>query len=221
MLDDLIKLSKTVSKFCVGMEGNVSMKVNDDRFFIKASGTKMADPTPNDYVEYDFEGEQKNNFEKRGSMELGFHKFLLSQKDINFVAHTHPVNTLKILCSDFVDLFAEKRLFPDQVVFNGVSSCVIPYVKPGDDLTESVIEGFNNFLDIHKSLPKLILLKNHGIITFGKTIDECIIKTEICEKSAEILIGSLSIGEPKFLSELETNDLIHDKKEEYRYNLIK
>jgi hypothetical protein len=45
--------------------------------------------------------------------------------------------------------------------------------------------------------------------------------TEICEKSAEIFLGSILLGNIKFLSDDETNDLINDKKEKYRQDLLK
>ena len=67
---------------------------------------------------------------------------------------------------------------------------------------------------------KLILLKNHGIIACGKTSEECIIISEICEKAAEIFIGSKLIDNMNFLSSFQVNNLIFDEKEKYRKSLI-
>ena len=64
-------------------------------------------------------------------MEVGFHKFLLGFNDINYVSHTHPVNTLKILSSKQSHIFASHRLFPDQVIFNGKSHVFSPIRKIG------------------------------------------------------------------------------------------
>ena len=112
-------------------------------------------------------------------------------------------------------------MFPDQVVFNGVKSCVIPYRKPGDDLTFAITELFSKFEKNYGELPKLLLLANHGIITFGSTIEECIVKTEICEKAAEIYLGGLAIGKINFLSDFDIDNIISDSKESYRFNLLK
>ena len=76
------------------------------------------------------------------------------------------------------------------------------------------------FLKINDEFPKLILLKNHGIIACGKTIEECSIISEICEKSAEIFIGSKLIGNMNFLSTFQVNSLIFDEKEKYRKSLL-
>jgi ribulose-5-phosphate 4-epimerase/fuculose-1-phosphate aldolase len=218
-MEKLIKLSHLVSKYCVGMEGNVSMKT-DTGLIIKASGSKLSNLHQDDLVRYNFSGEQLDNFEKKGSMELGFHTFLLQQENINFIAHTHPTNTLKILCSQYTDSFANNRLFPDQVVFNGKKSCIVPYAKPGNELTEVIKTQVNLFLKINNEFPKLILLKNHGIIACGKTTEECLIISEICEKSAEIFIGSNLLGNINFLPTFQVNSLIFDEKEKYRKSLL-
>jgi ribulose-5-phosphate 4-epimerase/fuculose-1-phosphate aldolase len=218
-MKDLIKLSRLASKYCVGMEGNSSMKI-DDYLLIKASGSKLNTLTKNDLVKYDLLGNQIDNFNKKGSMELGFHIFFLQQENINFVLHTHPINTLKILCSQYTNDFANNRLFPDQVVFNGKKTCVIPYAKPGDELTETIKKHVNIFMDLNKEFPKLILLKNHGVIACGKTIEECIIITEICEKAAEIFVDSILLGGINYLTQTQVEDLIIDKNEKYRKSLL-
>jgi len=219
-MNELIKLSKSVSKYCVGMEGNISSKNKDNTLFIKASGSMLSSLTEDDLVLYDFVGNQLSNFKKRGSMELGFHIFLLEFNDINFIAHTHPTNTVKILCTRYSKLFADNRLFPDQVIFNSIKSCLVPYAKPGDDLNDVIKQYVKVFIENERYFPKLILLENHGIIACGKTVDECIIITEICEKAAEIFLGSMLLGNINFLSDYQTSNLINDKKEKYRQNLL-
>jgi len=218
-VEDLKSLSKSVSQFVVGAEGNVSKK-EGDVFFIKSSGSFLKDLDDSDIVCYDFLGNQKDNLTKKGSMELDFHMFLLKQTDINYICHTHPVNTLKILCSDFAEEFSNKRLFPDQVIFNGKKSCLIPYETPGKDLFTSIEYNVNNFIKNYGFFPKLILLKNHGIIACGKSINECITITEICEKSAEIFLGCHSLNSINYLTDNEVEKLINDKNEKYRKSLI-
>jgi len=216
---DLIKLSNTISKYCVGMEGNLSGKVGKN-ILIKASGAKLSSLTKEDLVLFNNNGEQISNIDKKGSMELGFHIFLMEDDAVNYIAHTHPTSVLKILCSNYGKLFSNNRLFPDQVIFNGKKSCYVPYAKPGDELTKKIKKSFFDFFKKEKYFPKLFLLENHGIIACGSSIEECIIISEICEKSAEIFIGAMLMGNIRFLSNVEINDLISDKKEKYRKNLL-
>lgn len=217
--DQLISLAKQVSKYCVGMEGNVSAKTNTG-LLIKASGARLNNLNTNNLVEFDFKGNQISNMDRKGSMELSFHMYLLEFNDINFVSHTHPTNTLKVICSVNSTIFANKRFFPDQVIFNGKKSCLVPYAKPGNDLTHAIKINVEYFIAKEGYFPKLILLENHGIITCGKTIDECIISSEICEKSAEIYSG-FNIDNLFYLSDKQVDDLINDDNEKYRESLIK
>lgn len=214
---DLIELSKKVSKFVVGFEGNVSKK-NGETITIKASGKMLSKITNNDFVSYDSDLIQIENLQLRGSMELDFHSFLLSFDDVKYICHTHPTNVLKILASKNYKSFVNYRLFPDQVIFNGVKYCFVPYKHPGKKLKIEIEKKINKWISKHKELPKVILLQNHGIITFGKTIDECVIKTEICEKSAEIFLGVSMLGKPNFLTKKNINNLLNDKKEKFRLN---
>jgi L-fuculose-phosphate aldolase len=216
MYTDLLELSKSLSEFVVGMEGNISKKTNDG-IIIKASGSNLRHLKESDLVTYDFNGNQTNNFNKKGSMELSFHLFLLNNYNIKYVAHTHPTNTLKILVSDKINEFANKRLFPDQVIFNGKKSCVIPYSLPGQLLTTQIKNHLNDFITDEKYFPNLILLKNHGVIVCGNSIEECIYGTEICEKSAEIFLTDFNRD---YLTENEVNDLINDEQEKYRKALL-
>ena len=107
------------------------------------------------------------------------------------------------------------------MIFNGKKSCLVPYSTPGKELFDNIEECVSNFIDKEKTFPKLILLENHGIIACGKTVDECVVITEICEKSADIFLGSILLGDIRFLSDYETKSLMDDKKEKYRQNLLK
>jgi L-fuculose-phosphate aldolase len=214
ILNNLISLSNEISKFVVGYEGNVSGKFGNT-LFIKKSGSRLKNINITDFVQYDLFGNQLDNFSEKGSMELDFHSYLLGYKNVNYVCHVHPVNCLKILCTDRTDKFSNFRLFPDQVIFNFSRSCVVPYAKPGKELSEKIKDCVENFLYENNFFPKLILLQNHGIITCGQSINECLIISEICEKSAEIFIDIYDKN-PNYLTEHDINSLLNDEKEKYR-----
>ena len=217
MITNLLTLSRNLSKYVVGVEGNTSCK-SDNGFYIKASGKSLKNLSEKDLVYCRFDGSFDNK-NLRPSIETGFHSWIYKNLNANYIAHTHPINTLKILCSIEVDNFSKKRLFPDQVVFNGVESCLVDYYHPGDDLINGIEESVNSYIKKYNYNPKLILLKNHGIISFGDNINECIISTEICEKSAEIYLGSKN--NPIYLSSSDIYKIDNDDREKYRKNLCK
>ena len=94
------------------------------------------------------------------------------------------------------------------------------YVKPGKELSDEIKDFLKQWFYENKQPPKVILLKNHGLITLGSTVEECIINTEICEKSAEIFIGSMLFGKIDLLNEEEINELVNDKDEKYRLSKV-
>ena len=154
-------------------------------------------------------------------MEVSFHAwFYRTFPEINFVSHTHPINTLKILCSGRVSAFTNQRLFPDQVVRNGVVSCLVPYAAPGIPLMESIEVSVSEFIEKEKFFPKLILLQNHGIITASSSAKECLTSALMCEKSAEIFMGAKLLNNMAFLSPEAVAELDADPNEKYRRNLI-
>ena len=217
--EGLMLLGKSVSQFVVGMEGNVSKKINDG-YIIKSSGANLKNLNENELISFDKDWNQVDNFKNNPTMEIGFHKFLLNFDSVNVVCHTHPTNTMKILSSFESEKFSNNRIFPDQVIFNGVKSCLIPYVTPGEELTELITKKVTEFISIEGFFPKLILLQNHGIIACGFNENECIIITEICEKSAEIFLGSCCMGGTIFLNSNEITKLINNDSEKYRKSKI-
>jgi L-fuculose-phosphate aldolase len=215
ILEKTLELSKSISRFTMGAEGNVSSKIDEDNFFIKKSGFKLSSLNKDGLMQMDFKGKSQSS---KPSIEWGFHSFILNELNQDFVAHTHPVNTLKILCTDLIYDFAKKRLFPDQVVYMGKDIPIVDYLHPGEDLLNGIKLSMNQYLDKHNELPKLIFLKNHGIITYGKSIEQCIITTEICEKSAEIFLGCYN--QANFLTEEEINRILEDDREKYRQKIF-
>lgn len=219
-MDKLINLAHHLTSFVVGMEGNVSE--NKGSFFlIKASGATLKNLCVDDLVSCYLSGEQTNSEDKKSSIDTSFHSLIFNKTGAKFIAHTHPVNTLKILSTPLIEEFANNRLFPDQVVFNGAVSLVVPYATPGLDLTHKIDEHLTLFQRKFNRDPKLILLKNHGIICIGETAEDCIITTEICEKSAEIFVGAKQLNDIDFLSKQDIVALENDTNEIYRQSLIK
>ena len=219
-IDHLLNLAHTVSAQAIAGEGNVSAR-DGKGFLIKASGTSLDTLTYDDLVRCQLSGKPIAPDELKPSMEVSFHAwFYRTFPEIDFVCHTHPTNTVKILCSGRTNSFTTQRLFPDQVVRNGVVSCFVPYAAPGIPLMEKIEESVTEFIKRERFFPKLILLKNHGIITASSSAKDCAAAALMCEKSAEIFSGAKSLDMMSFLSPEAVAELDADPNEKYRRNLI-
>lgn len=218
---DLLQLSKAVSQFTVGAEGNVSKRV-DKGFVIKASGCSLKSLKASDLVTCKLDGTQLDNFRRRPSMEVFFHSWIYDTFDVNYIAHTHPVNVLKILCSNKIKAFSTIRLFPDQVVYNGPEYCYVPYAHPGVDLLKKLQTRVESFVVDKGHFPNTILLQNHGIICCGKTAKECVFLSEICDKSAEVFAAvGMSDATCTSLTEKSIQKILKDEREHYRKDLTR
>ena len=221
IFDDVLELARSVSQFTIAGEGNVSVR-DGDAMLIKASGSTLETMTDEDLVRCDLDGNVLEGEEKKPSMEVSFHAWILKTfPEINCVCHTHPTHTIKILCSGRTHDFTNKRLFPDQVVRNGRKSCLVPYATPGAPLREVIKLSVEEFIGKNGYFPKLILLSNHGIITASASIKEAIVSTLMCEKSAEIFIGAKLLNNIQFLTPQEVAAVDTNPSEKYRRELYK
>ena len=215
-MDELLELAHAIQPFTICGEGNVSCR-EEGSLLIKASGTNLDGLGYDDLVRCGMNGKPYDDEEKKPSMEVSFHAWILNTfPQINFVAHTHPTNTNKILCSERIFSFAKRRLFPDQIVRNGARSCVVPYATPGKPLRKSIEESIITFMGSEGYFPKLILLQNHGIITAGTSSKDCIASTLMCEKSAEVYIGSRAMGGITYLTKEQIAEVDKSPDEKYR-----
>ena len=218
-MDDILKLAYALSSHTICGEGNVSGR-DGDSFWIKASGTSLDTLKKEDLVACHLNGVPFSAKDKP-SMEVLFHAWIYDNyESVNFVAHTHPTNTNKILCSGSCHDFAEHRLFPDQVVRNGRKSCLVPYATPGRLLRDEIKKQVGYFVEEEGFFPKLILLENHGIITTGSSYKDCVASSLMCEKSAEIFVGARSLGQIQYLTKHEIMAVDKDPNEAYRRKIF-
>ena len=218
-MDSIIELARALGPYAICGEGNVSVK-DDDSFWVKASGTSLDTLEKRDLVACKLSGVPFDSLGLKPSIETGFHAWFMREFDeIKFIAHTHPPKSMQVVCSEQIWSFADHRLFPDQVVRNGAKSCVVPYAMPGKPLLEEIKKSVLAFIEEEGYFPKLILLQNHGIIVASTSHKECIASTLMCEKSAEIFIGAKTLGQTRFLSEDEVNDIDKCPSEKHRRKL--
>ena len=216
-MSEILELAREIGDYTICGEGNVSVRVDENAFLIKSSGTSLHTLSEEDLTLCNTNGAQIELLHKKPSIETSFHAWIMKTfPEVNFIAHTHPPHTTKILCSESIYDFAEHRWFPDQIVRNGTKSCVVPYAPPGETILKLVEKHLSEFVDREEFFPKLILLQNHGIITASASKKDCAAATLMCEKSAEIFVGAHALGGVKFLTEQEVADVDTCPNENYR-----
>ena len=250
LVDMTCALGEPALDYVIIGEGNTSMRIDAERFYVKASGQQMRnisdagfvalrlaplldmldDPprtlteqkaiTEGAVVPPDALRGTKGESALSPSIEVSFHAMLLHDCGARFIGHTHPTAINQILCSEHATTFALKRRFPDEVVLCGPQSALVPYADPGLALALSMRRQVREYLDAHGEPPKLILLENHGMIALGDSPAEILNITAMAVKAARIHLGALLTGKPTYLPEADIWHLYRRPDEIYRRNLF-
>ncbi len=243
----LVRLARELGREDRGLamlgEGNVSGALTAGRFMVKASGTRMGRAVPGDFLAVDRgrvlaflarRGEAKSEDAAvmaglRGcvtgrpgqpSTETFLHALCLAQPGVSWVGHTHPVAALGLLCSRAgARSFTRGGVFPDEIVYCGLTPAVVPYVDPGVKLALALRGALATYRRRHGVPPRLVLLENHGIVALGTTPDEVLNITLMAEKWATVLQGTFAAGGPKYLSDRQARHIDRWPAEHYRRRL--
>ena len=244
--DSLIKLSHDLGRedrgWAILGEGNTSIRLDGETFLVKASGCNLGTLAKDDlvacrtlplvsFLERKDASDQEvdaalyacrvNQDAKKPSVETLFHAYLLSLPGVEFVGHTHAPSVNQILCSPRAKEFAEKRIFPDEVVCCGSESLYISYTDPGLKLARAIRSGTLTYYKRNRIFPRLIVLQNHGIITIGATANAVLAAMMMAEKAASIWIGAAVFGGPTFLSKAQVHRIASRRDEEVRRREMK
>jgi rhamnose utilization protein RhaD (predicted bifunctional aldolase and dehydrogenase) len=243
--EGLLKLSRELGKpehrLAILGEGNTSAAIDEKTFFIKASGAELRTLRRDQLVRVRFDGilpmlDQELDQEQtrdtllaarvdskslKPSVEAIFHAWLLRKAGAKFIAHTHPTEVNKILCSERAEDFAERRLFPDEVVYCGPKSLLIDYVDPGAKLAAAIRDRWNQFVVENGYTPRLILIANHGLIAVGSAPEAILAATLIAVKAAEIFAGACALGGPVYMDPKEVFRIHSRLDEHYRREQLK
>jgi len=241
-LDSLIEMTRALGQpemnYVIIGEGNTSYRVDDETFWIKASGHQMRGIGAGGFVavrlapildlleQTELTEEAMKAATKAArvdtdastvpSIEVTFHAALLADCGVRCIAHTHPMVVNQVMCSTRAEQFASRRMFPDEIVLCGPRSVYVPYADPGLPLARAIRAQVRAYMDENGEAPKVVLLGNHGLIALGQTPTEALNVTAMCVKAAAIFAGACAVGEPTFLSQADVNHIYKRPDEIFR-----
>lgn len=171
-------------------DGNISMRVSDEHILLTPSGKNKLLVKAENMMVLDLEG---NTIEGTGraSKEYPMHRRIYqTREDVKAVVHTHPV---------YITAFAlAGKNLPDNYLIEMrmmlKKTALAEYATPGTIKMADVITPYLKDCDA-------ILLKNHGAVTYGNSLEAAFNKMEVMESIAKTVIMSKIIGEPQLISE--------------------
>lgn len=210
IIEQLEKYAKDLvtSGLVVGAGGNLSMR-DGDYMYISPSGFDLKEIGPEQWVKVHIEtGEVLGDL--KPSSEIIMHLVCFRENpEINAVLHAHPTYSVAVSSSGK----EIPAIFPDYPAMIK-QAAYIDYIIPTTELLANEVVKYVNDNEV-------IILRNHGVITLGKTMKEAYFFMQLTEESAKVFSISQLFGGPRILTEEECTDLRNLSSEKYRSKLLK
>jgi L-fuculose-phosphate aldolase len=169
--------------FVAATDGNLSVRLGDDRFLVTPTGFSKGMMQPEDMVVVDLQG-KKLSGSYMPSSEIAMHLTIYRMRpDVGAVVHAHPCTATGFasagialdepLCSEIVITLGEVPL--------------APYATTG---TMELSDSLRPFIPFHDA----ILMANHGVVTYGEDLCRAYMRMEAVEHYAKIVMTTRQLG---------------------------
>ena len=187
--------------FAAANDGNISVRISEDEVLCTPTLHCRGFLTPDDITTVNMQGKQIAG-RKTMSSEALLHLEIYKQRaDIKSVVHCHPPHATA---------FAVARepipqcVLPEVEVFLG-DVPIARYETPGGQAFAETILPF-----VQKS--NIMLLANHGTVSYGETVERAYWWTEILDAYCRILLLAHQLGRVQYVGEQKERELLELKK---------
>ncbi len=183
--------------FAAANDGNLTIRVSETEVLCSPTMISKGFMKPEDICLIDMEGKQLAGHRKRSSEALLHLAIMKARPDVKSVVHCHP---------PYATAFAIARepipqcVLPEVEVFLG-DVPITPYETPGSQSFADTILPF-----VHKS--NVIILANHGTVSFGETVERAYWWTEILDAYCRMLMLARDLGRVQYLGHEKTKELL-------------
>ena len=175
--------------------GHVSVRASNvpDRILMKPAGIGLEEMSRDEVIAVDLTGDKTDGTRPR-HVEVFIHtEIMRARPEIQAVVHTHPPHAVAFssLCKPLLAIGHEGAMFCDGLpVFDRTSDLIVTA-----DLGQAVAAC----LDGHNAL----LLRNHGIVTAGRSVEEAVMMAVLLEKACKVQLLAEQAGGAKASTGLE------------------
>ena len=169
--------------------GHVTLRLpgGDGRFLMKPAGIGLEEMTPDGIITVDREGERIDGTMPRHNEVFIHSEILRVRSDIAAVVHTHPPNAVAFssLGRPLLPVGNDGSIFNDGVpVFSETTDLIIDSAR-GKAVAHCLGDR------------QALILRNHGIVTAGRSIEDAAINAILLDKAARVQL-MVPGGTPKF-----------------------
>jgi L-fuculose-phosphate aldolase len=187
--------------FVAANEGNLSVRLGRDAVLCTPTLVSKGYMRPDELAIVDFDGVQSSGPRPRTS-EVKLHLAVYRKRpDVNAVVHTHPPHVTAFAVSGTP---VPTGFHPEMELMLGPVSTAT-YATPGtDEFAESVTP--------HLDRTSAVVLANHGVVTFGPTLEWAWFATEVLDSYCRLLLNAGPLGGARSLTEEQMKELLKCKR---------
>ena len=188
--------------FVAANDGNISVKVDDNTFFVTPTGVSKGYMTPDMICKVDKDLKLKEPNKWKPSSEAKMHLRVYQERpDVNSVVHAHPPIATSFAIAGIP---LDKLIMPEAVIFLGG----VPIAEYGTPSTMEIPDSLMPYIQDYDA----ILLANHGALSFGCDLNTAFFRMESTEFYAKLLMYARLLGGEKEIPCGEVKKLIELRK---------
>lgn len=189
--------------FAAANDGNISYRISDNEVLCSPTMVSKGFLKPDDICKVDMTGKQIAGTKKRTSEVLLHLEIYKMDPKVRSVVHCHPPHATAFAVAGVP---IPTCILPEVEVFLGPIPTTV-YETPGGD-------AFAETIKPHVKNSKVVVLRNHGTVSWGETVDRAYWWTEILDAYCKILMLAQQIGPIGRISEPKVQELL-DLKEKF------
>jgi L-fuculose-phosphate aldolase len=183
--------------FVAAMDGNLSVRLKGDRILVTPTCLSKGSMRPSDMVIVDPDG-QRMAGHRHVTSEIGMHLLIYRMRpDVRAIVHAHPPTATGFAAAGIP---LTEPLVCEVVMGLGC----IPLARYGTPGTSELAQTLEPYVPNYDA----VLMSNHGVVTYGDTLEHAYMKMETVEHFAEIALVTHLLGRQQPLKDVEIEKLM-------------
>jgi L-fuculose-phosphate aldolase len=184
--------------FVAAMDGNLSVRLGANRVLVTPTCLSKGSMRPVDMVVVDMEG-QRVSGRRNVTSEIGMHLLIYRLRPgVKAICHAHPPTATGFAAAGIA---LTEPLVCEVVMGLGC----IPLARYGTPGTSELAQTLEPYVPNYDA----ILMSNHGVVTYGDTLEQAYMKMETVEHFAQIALVTHLLGRQQPLKQAEIEKLLN------------
>lgn len=183
--------------FVAAMDGNLSVRLKGGRVLVTPTCLSKGMMRPADMVIVDMQGHRVSGH-RNVTSEIGMHLLIYATRpDVQAIVHAHPPTATGFAAAGIP---LTEPLVCEVVMGLGC----IPLARYGTPGTSELAQTLEPYVPNYDA----ILMSNHGVVTYGDTLEHAYMKMETVEHFAQIALVTHLLGRQQPLKQVEIEKLL-------------